>query len=103
MKELETLGNHSQFKYEWAADNRIRIHYGKKSTIFVKGDHYKELIQKFRGHTVRIHHYSPDEENLQDWLFTKGYKTRIEQYIAAILCNERHAIESDEQGKISVV
>jgi hypothetical protein len=101
MKQLETLGEGKRFGYEWTNNNRIRIRYGKNSTINLDVVIYDDLIQAFKGKTIRIHNINPDEENLHDWLYRKGIQTRIAQYIAPILCWENHAKESTEKGKIS--
>ena len=100
MKQLETLSEAIEFRYEWTADDRIKIRYGKKSTIHFDGKLYDELIQNFKGKTIRIHNH-PDDENLHDWIYRKGVRTRIAQYIAPILCWEKHAKQSAERGRIS--
>jgi hypothetical protein len=101
MKQLETLGDGKPFRYEWTDNNRIRIEYGKTSKINLDGKLYDKLIQECRGETIGIHHINPDEKNLHDWLYRKGIQTRIEQYVAPILCWEKHAKPSNIQGRIT--
>jgi len=100
MKQLKTLGDEVEFGYEWTADDRIKIRYGEKSSIHFNGILYDKLIQKFKGKTIRIHNH-PDDDNIHDWIYRKGVKTRIAQYIAPILCWEKHAKKSPEPGRIT--
>jgi hypothetical protein len=99
MEQLKTLGEGVEFEYEWTPDNRIKISYGKSSSIHFDGRLYDELIQQFRGRTIRIHNH-PDDDNLHDWIYRKGVKTRIAQYIAPVLCWEKHAKKVLNQGEL---
>lgn len=100
MRTLKTLGEEVDFQYEWTPDNRIKIAYGKRSSVHFDGRLYDELIQQFRGRTIRIHNH-PNDDNLHDWIYRRGVKTRIAQYIAPILCWEKHAKKSTEPGRIT--
>jgi hypothetical protein len=100
VKQLETLGDGTPFEYEWTGNNRIKIRYGQNRTKHFDGELYDELIQVFKGKTIRISNH-PDDENLHDWIYRKGVKTRIAQYIASILCWEKYAKRGTQRGRIT--
>jgi hypothetical protein len=101
MRQLETFSEGKKFEYEWDDNNRIKIRYGSKNNIiYLDGVKYDKLIRIFKGKTVRIHP-NPEEENISDWIYREGTKTRIAQYIGPILCWEKHAKKSDQRGKIT--
>jgi hypothetical protein len=100
--QLETLDKKRPFYYEWISNNKIKLYYGTefKQEFPFDGLLYTELIQHFKGKIIRIHHHC-DEESLEDWLCRKKVQTRIAQYIAPILYEEKHAKPSDKKGRIS--
>lgn len=101
LKKLPTFDGGSEFKYEWGFDDKIKLHYGEefKQKFSVDGVLYDELIQVFKGKTVRLNHIL-NEENVEDWLIQKGIKTRITSYLGSILCHEQHAKKSIDRGVI---
>jgi phosphoenolpyruvate synthase/pyruvate phosphate dikinase len=102
LKTLPTFNGRSKFKYTWTDDDKIELHYGTEfqHEFSIDGIVYDELIQAFKGKTVKLNH-KRNEKNIEDWLINKGIeKPGITSYLGSILDYEKHARKGTKRGTI---
>lgn len=96
MKSLGTWSGGSNFKYEGSVATGTTIYYGKKPGIIkVSSEQYSQLLNHFRGKSVKIGTSRTDAQidSVGQWLQDNVTKTAIASYVGPILIHEEFAIK----------
>ena len=96
MKTIKTWSNgNTYFEYEGSVETGTKIYYGANFAFksVVSKEHYKVLINEFKGKTVLIgaNQTSPQPDSVGDWLRINVKGPGIGSYVGAILVDEGYA------------
>lgn len=93
MPELPTWDNGSMFSYTGSVENGTTITFGRNNTIIVSREQYTDLLDHFRGQTVKAgtSRTNAPVGSVGQWLQANVSKTAISSYVCPILLHEGYA------------
>jgi len=102
MKELETWGGRSKFKYSGSVEKGTNIVFKSGTFLYFSSNEYKGLLNYFSGKTVNIgtSRTEPPSGSLGYWIEINFNKMGSTSFISSILINEGYAERTKNKTEI---